>query len=167
MHRRSRLAIKKSELLRSHVPLGVTDFSEVESWQNWFCALSPNGADLAPPASAVPPSPCPPSPPLKEGKPKTPCFMYWSARFPEGRMVPLRQDPADLKKLSQGWSRVSFSGSLNHLSTFTPAAIPGSRTTKKSATFKADNLSQPFKAVALTQLLWTCLKAGDDASLLW
>ena len=46
-----------------------------------------------------------------------------------------------------------ISGSLNHLSTFTPAAIPGSRTTKKSATFKSDILSQPFQAVALTQLL--------------
>lgn len=53
--------------------------------------ISPNGVDIASPASAAPPSPCPPSPPLKEGKPKTPCFMYWSARFPEGRMVPLRQ----------------------------------------------------------------------------
>lgn len=44
---------------------------------------------ISPNVDSAPPSPSPP--PQKEGKPKTPCFMYWSARFPEGRMVPLRQ----------------------------------------------------------------------------
>ncbi len=37
-------------------------------------------------ASGPPPSPIPPTSPQQ-----TPCFMYWSAKFPEGRMVPMRQ----------------------------------------------------------------------------
>lgn len=56
--------------------------------------ISPNLVPPPTPSAFTPPPPPPsqsPSPPLKEGKPKTPCFMYWSDKFPEGRMVPLRQ----------------------------------------------------------------------------
>jgi hypothetical protein len=59
--------------------------AEAEKQEDRECH-TPSSINTA--AEQVSPS-CPPSPGTSPQQ--TPCFMYWSAKFPQGRMVPMRQ----------------------------------------------------------------------------